>query len=148
MEITDEGERIVMHYERFNTVRTIDMSGNPPRADRAPSELGYSAGRWEGDELIIETTHLLGGAVRNGDLPLSAEAHVTERYWREPGENDLQLRVEVRDPVNYTEPFTMGRAFIWAPDEERAALAAWNEAEGREIEATRWTELRLKPHRN
>jgi hypothetical protein len=118
MEIIDEGEQIVMHYERFNTVRTIDMSGNPPPADRTPSELGHSVGRWEGGELIIETTHLLGGAVRNGDLPLSAEAHVTERYWREPGENDLQLRVEVRDPVNYTEPFTMGRAFIWAPDEE------------------------------
>lgn len=118
MEITDEGGRIVIHYERFNTVRTINMSGNSPPAGQARSELGYSIGRWEGDVLIIETTHLLGGAVRNGDLPLSREARITERYWREPGENDLQLEVEVHDPVNYTEPFTIGRAFVWAPDEE------------------------------
>ena len=89
MEVTDQGGRIVMRYERFDTVRTIDMSGNPPPAGQVHSELGYSVGRWERDELMIETTHLCGGAVRNGNLPLSREARITERYWREPGENDL-----------------------------------------------------------
>lgn len=57
--------------------------------------------------------HLSGGAE-----PLSLEARVTERYRREPGSMDLQLELEIDDPEYYTEAFTMGREFIWAPQEE------------------------------
>ena len=43
---------------------------------------------------------------------------MTERYWREPGSLDLQLELVIEDPVYYTEVFTMGREYIWAPHEE------------------------------
>lgn len=109
---------IEIRYERANTVRSIDMSGGPVPADLSNSHLGYSRGRWVGDVLTIETTHMAGGAITDGDRPLSAEGRVTERYWREPGENDLQLELEIDDPVNYTEKFTMAREFIWAPEEQ------------------------------
>ncbi len=49
---------------------------------------------------------------------MSTEGRLTERYWREPGENDLQLEVTVDDPVNYTDTFTLGRPWVWAPHEE------------------------------
>ena len=104
--------------ERGGIVRPIVMDGTPPAADQPNTRLGYSVGRWEGDVLIIETTHISGGIVSGNARPLSPDGRVTERYWREPGSNDLQMDLEIDDPVNYTEAFKVGRVFIWAPDEE------------------------------
>ena len=118
IEIVAKDGVIEFHYERANTVRSIDMSGRPAPAEQPASDLGYSAGSWVEDVLTIETTHMSGGTITDGDRPLSAEGRVTERYWREPGENDLQLELEIDDPVNYTARFTMAREFIWAPDEQ------------------------------
>ncbi len=41
----------------------------------------------------------------------------TERYWRNPGENDLQMELVIHDPVNYTQPVRFEREWIWTPDE-------------------------------
>ncbi len=118
MEVREEDGKLVFHYERGGAVRSIVMNGTPPAANQPNTHLGYSVGRWEGDVLIIETTHMSGGVLSGNARPLSPDARVTERYWREPGSNDLQLEVEIDDPVNYTEAFKVGREFIWAPDEE------------------------------
>jgi len=118
IEILEEPGRIVIRYERANVVRSIDMAGTPPAADQPHTYLGYSVGRWEGDVLMIETTHMSGGAISEGSRPLSRDGRITERYWREPGESDLQLEVEIDDPAYYTETFTMSRSFVWAPDEQ------------------------------
>ena len=109
---------LVIRYERANTVRSIAMDGTPPPADQPHSDLGHSVGRWEGDMLTVETTHMSGGTITNGDRPLSRDARVTERYWREPGSMDLQLELAIEDPVYYTEVFSMAREYIWAPEEE------------------------------
>ena len=113
-----ENGTLVIRYERANTVRSIAMEGRAPPVDRAPAHLGYSVGRWDGDVLTIETTHMSGGTITNGDRPLSLGARVMERYRREPGSMNLHLELEIDDPVNYTEPFTMAREFVWDPDEE------------------------------
>ena len=112
-----EGDTLIIHYERGDTYRYIAMNGEPPPSDQPNTHLGYSVGRWEGDVLAIETTHMPGLPISGPTQPLSLEARVTERYWREPGSMDLQLELEVDDPVYYTEVFTMGREFIWAPEE-------------------------------
>lgn len=118
IEILEEPGRIVIRYERANVVRSIDMTGTPPTPDQAHTHLGYSVGRWEGDVLTIETTHMSGGAISEGYRPLSRDGRITERYWREPGTNELRLEVDVDDPVYYTDTFTMSRSYVWAPDEE------------------------------
>lgn len=113
-----EGDTLIIHYERGETVRTIEMGGASAPEDQTRTDLGYSVGRWEGDVLTIETTHMSGQPVSDGVQPLSLEARVTERYWREPGSMDLQLELEVDDPLFYTETFIVGREYIWAPEEE------------------------------
>ncbi len=118
IEILEEVGGLVIRYERGNTVRSIDMTGTLPDANRPHTDLGYSVGRWVGDVLTIETTHMSSGAINNGDRPLSREGRVTERYRREPGENDLLLELEIDDPVNYAQTFKMGREFVWAPEEK------------------------------
>lgn len=119
MQIIQQDGSIEIRFERGNTVRTIHMDGRPPPADQPESELGYSVGSWEGGVLRIDTTHVMPGAIfNNTGYGISAGARLTERYWREPGENDLQLEVVVDDPVNYTQPFTLGRDWVWAPHEQ------------------------------
>lgn len=123
MEITQHDDHVVLRFERGGVERDVSMGGNPPVAEESHSALGHSTGRWDGDVLTIETTHLAGGAIINNQgYPLSRDAVLTERYWREPGEMDLQLEVTIDDPVNYTQPFVIGRVWVWAPDEQ---VAEW-----------------------
>ena len=115
---------ILMRFERLGTTRTIHMDGADPPAGSPNTDLGYSAGRWEDGVLIIETTLTAGGVLRNlRGHRVSENARLTERYWREPGQMNLKMELLVEDPVNYTESVTLGREWVWAPEEE---LQPWN----------------------
>lgn len=117
MQIVQEDERVVIRFEEDDFTRSIPLGGTPPAEDQPHSQLGYSLGRWVGDVLTIETTHMLDGFIHRG-YPISRDARITERYWREPGENDLQMELLVDDPANYTETFTLGWMWVWSPDEQ------------------------------
>ena len=124
MEIAPEDDRIVIRFERGDTVRSIDLTGTPPPADEPNTRVGYSTGRWEAGALLVETTRMTAGLMlQNRGYAISDQARITERYWRNPGEGDLQMELVVEDPVNYTEPLTFGREWAWSPEEE---VRAWN----------------------
>lgn len=124
MEFVRDGDAILMRFERLGTTRRIHMDGGLPPADHPRTNLGYSVGRWENGVLVIETTHTAGGVLRNlRGHPVSPDAKLTERYWREPGDMDLRMELTVEDPVNYTETVTLGRAWVWAPDDQ---ILPWN----------------------
>ena len=115
---------VEMHFERDDAVRVIHMDGSGPPPDHPHTALGYSRGRWDGAVFVIETTHLTGGVViAQTSYPMSRDARVEERYWREPGESDLRMEVTVEDPVNYGQPVTIGRTWVWSPD---APKHPWN----------------------
>lgn len=118
MQLVLEAETIVMRLEHGGTVRSIHMDGARPSTDQPHTELGYSMGRWAGDVLIVETTHLAGGVVfTSRGYPVSPEARITERYWHEAGRN-LQMEILIDDPVNYMKPVELGREWIWSPNEQ------------------------------
>jgi hypothetical protein len=59
MEIIQRPEQITIIYENMNEIRRIYFGGRIlPLADRLDERNGYLAGRWEGDTLVVETTHL------------------------------------------------------------------------------------------
>lgn len=123
MQIVVADDTIVMRLEHGGTDRSIHMDGTTPPADQPHIELGYSMGHWAGDVLTIETTHLAGGVVfTSRGYPVSREARITERYWREAGKN-LQMELLLDDPVNYMQPVKLGREWIWSPDEQ---IVPWN----------------------
>ncbi len=123
MRVVQEDTTLELHYEHGGAVRSIHMDGTPPAANQTHTGLGYSVGRWEGEVLTIETTHLAGGLVSDDrGYPLSPETRLTERYSRD-ADNDLHMELMIEDPVNYTEPFQLGREWIWSPDEQ---VIPWN----------------------
>lgn len=116
MQISHGDGAIEMRYERDNTVRTIYLDGTSPSAGQAHTSIGFSTGRWVGSELIIETTHIINGFLTNEGYPISADARLTERYWRNPGEMNLQLEFVAEDPTNYTDSVTLTREFVFSPE--------------------------------
>ena len=85
------------------TTRTVWMDGRqPPPAYAAHLWQGFSTGRWVGDMLAVQTTHLKEGWVRRNGVPASDRATVTEYFVRH--DSVLTLIAIVTDPVYLTEP--------------------------------------------
>jgi hypothetical protein len=99
---------ILIIYEANSGLRQIFTDGRPlPVNDPQPWWYGYSAGRWEGDTLVVETVGLRdGGWLDIQGSPLTDAAKITERF-RRPDYGTLQIDVTVDDPKAYTEPFSV-----------------------------------------
>ncbi len=115
----------IKHYHStFEQTRTIYMDGRPHPGPNAPHTwMGFSTGRWDGDMLIIETTHLKQGWVRRNGLPMSDRAKMTE-YWVRNG--DLLTHITMLfDPVYLTEPLVRSQEFVRSPRELPAQTWLW-----------------------
>src|SRR5947208_2519656 len=67
---------------------------------------GYSVGKWEGDQFVIDTAGLDPRAWADEEgLPKSESARVQERYHRLDRDN-LELTVIITDPKLFTKPVT------------------------------------------
>ena len=102
---TDTGQIIAYTiHGTYGRPRTIWMDGRPRPSTYAPhSWAGFSTGRWEGNALVVTTTHIkMGWIMRNG-VPTSDRATLTEHFIRH--DNHLMDVLVVDDPVYLTEPF-------------------------------------------
>jgi hypothetical protein len=98
-EIHQTPQLIVFKYEYFDQVRLIFMDGRGhPPADAPHSKVGHSIGRWDGDELIVDTTHLEPATITNNGLNHSAKVHVVERYKRSADGKTLAATQWFEDP--------------------------------------------------
>lgn len=90
--------------------RTIWMDGRPrPSEDHPYTWQGFSSGKWVGDTLLVETTHLKEGWIRRNGIPRSDKGKLTE-FWIRHGDY-LTLVNVVEDPVYLTEPYV--RTWNW-----------------------------------
>lgn len=95
-------------YEGNAGLRQIFTDGRAsPDNDPVPWWYGYSVGHWEGDTLVVTTTHLRdGGWLDVEGSPLTDQAKIIERFTR-PDFGHMQIDVTIDDPKAYTEPFTV-----------------------------------------
>ena len=99
---------LLILYEASSGVRQIFTDGRKlPDNDPNPWWYGYSAGRWEGDTLVVETTGLRddGWLDINGS-PLTAAAKITERF-RRVSYGRMEIDVTIDDPKAYTQQWTV-----------------------------------------
>lgn len=81
MEIHQGRDMIVLKMEYFDMVRIIFMDGRPHPDDEYPNNKnGHSIGHWEGDELVVDTTHLESGTFMNNGFNHSENIHMVERF--------------------------------------------------------------------
>jgi hypothetical protein len=85
--------------------------------------MGFSTGRYDGDMLIVETTHLKQGWVRRNGLPMSDQAHMTEYFVRN---GDLMTQIVILvDPVFLAEPLVKSQDFLRSTRELAAQTWLW-----------------------
>jgi len=115
----------IKHYtSTYEQTRTIWMDGRPHPGPNAPHTwMGFSTGRFDGDMLIVETTHLKQGWVRRNGLPMSDQATMTEYFVRN-GDMFTQVVVLV-DPVYLTEPLVKSQEFYRSARELPAGTWLW-----------------------
>ncbi len=106
-EIDSESQKLISYHTRLRwqaPERTIWMDGrdHPPEY-AAHTWQGFSTGHWEGNVLVVRTTHLKQGWVRRNGIPRSDLAEFTEHFFRHG--NIMTQVVIVNDPIYFTEPF-------------------------------------------
>ena len=99
---------IVILYEGNAGVRQIFTDGRPlPDDDPQPWWFGYSTGTWEGDTLVVHTSHFRdGGWLDVNGSPLTDAARMTERFTRRTY-GSLEIEITVDDPKAYTRPWSV-----------------------------------------
>jgi hypothetical protein len=99
---------IVIVYEANAGLRQIFLDGRPaPADDPQPWWFGYSRGWWEGDTLVVETTHFRNdGWLDVNGAPLTTAGKLIERF-RRPSFGRLEIDVTVDDAKAYTRPWTV-----------------------------------------
>jgi len=102
--------KINTHIEWMTQLREIWMDGRAHPDELEPHTWqGFSTGHFEGDVLVVETSHLKAGWMRRNGLPLSDRTTMTERFIRH---GDLMTHVMmISDPVYLSEPLVKTNGF-------------------------------------
>jgi hypothetical protein len=100
LEIYQGTEFIIIKLEYFDMMRVVFMDGRKPDATTPDSKVGYSVGHWDGDTLVVETTHLEAGTILNNGLGHSNKTSLIERFRVSADGSELLSTQEFEDPEN------------------------------------------------
>ncbi len=126
--IVQTPQQMVMLFEHYDPARQIYTDGRALPKDLEPSWMGYAAGKWQGDTLVVESAGFNGKTWLDASgHPRSESARMIERYHRRDfGHMDMDLTIN--DPKYYTRPFTVKLPFHLIPDSDvLEAVCAENE---------------------
>ena len=107
--IVQAPELVVILHENGTLYRQIFLDGRPHPTNAQPAWMGYSIGRWEGDDLV-ETVGFNDQTWLDGTgHPHTERMRLTERFTRRTvGRMDLEITIDDRDtytrPIRYVQP--------------------------------------------
>jgi hypothetical protein len=109
---------VLVLYEENQVFRQIFLDGRKPAEGAVPRWMGYSTGRWEGDQLVVETVGFVDQGWLDGmGHPHTANMHVTERFRRRDA-GHLEIQTTIDDPGYYTSPFTYTVKATLVPEDD------------------------------
>ena len=116
----ERGSDLVLKNEWFEIDRLIHMDGKDPATNAPYTPLGYSVGKWDGDALVITTTHIdwpyfeLYGLV---GVPQSRAMKIVERFTPRDEGSTVQYDWTATDPAAFTESVSYENyaTFRWQP---------------------------------
>ena len=104
-QIFQSADHVAIQIEMHHETRVIPIGDAAPSQPGPATNTGSSAGRWDGDTLVFETTNL-----KRGVSGSTAGAQITERFTR-VGPEMLRYEYTVDDPATWTQPWT-ARMFL------------------------------------
>ena len=115
---------LAIQNEMIHETRVIATQPRPALGSNLSSWLGDPQGHWEGDTLVIETTHFNGRAPYRGS---SENLTLTERFTR-VSDTVLEYQFTMNDPSIWTRPWT--GMFRMDKDDEQYELVEYACHEG------------------
>ncbi len=100
---------VVLSYEMLPDTRIFYTDGRPHLNSSIRQYLGDARARWEGEELVVETTNLTDKTaigVNGNGVRHSTQMVITERF-RRVADGIIQYQATYDDPVTYDKPFTV-----------------------------------------
>jgi hypothetical protein len=98
--------QVTIVVEAYTQVRHIYTDGRPLPDDPDPSFGGTSAGRWEGDTLVVETMGF-EPVPRGINFPYSEKLKIVERF-KLADADTLNVDTTLFDPLALAQPYPMG----------------------------------------
>jgi hypothetical protein len=110
------GDNVVWIRTEYNTVdREVHMNASHEGAEF--TRQGHSIGHWEGDVLVVDTTHFSdnrSGSARG--IPSGAQKHLVERFSVDANHESMTYRFELEDPEYLAAPVTGQLQAAYRPD--------------------------------
>ena len=105
--------QIVILNEMIHDVRVVPLDGRPPIDGRIRQWNGDGRGRWDGDTLVVETTHYRDDTTWRG-FPGTRGLRAVERFTRIDADT-IEYRYTIHDEATYTRPFTVELPLVSPP---------------------------------
>ena len=102
--IVQTPELVAIYSEGAFAVRIIRLNDKPHPPFNQRFEMGDSAGHWEGQTLVIETTNFTPAEVGAPDGDPKADMRVVERMTR-LASGEIHYAFQVEDPASSTQPW-------------------------------------------
>ena len=108
---------VVILYEMLHDARVIPLDDTPRPPTNVRQWLGVPRGRWDGETLVVETTHFSatsnqrgpggdsGGAMVFTNFSASGHTRLVERFTRVSPDR-IAYQFTLDDPTEFTRPFT------------------------------------------
>ena len=97
--------QVVILNEMIHDVRVVPLDGRAPIDGRIRQWNGDGRGRWDGDTLVVETTHYRDDTTWRG-FPGTGDLRAVERFTR-LDDVTIDYRYTIHDDATYTRPFTV-----------------------------------------
>ena len=109
---------VVINLEMIHDARVVPLDGRGAPPKSVTNWMGESRGHWEGNTLVVETSNIRPGAAPINaatiggptpawnTVPMTSEAHVTERFTLIDA-NTMTYEMTYSDPAVWTKPFTL-----------------------------------------
>jgi hypothetical protein len=128
---------VVMRFEAQgqNLTRVVHLDQAQHPANVAPSLLGHSIGRWEGETLVVDTIafapHPVGVAIAVASGP---SKHLVERLALAQDRRRLRYDLTIEDPAGLTAPASFSSQWEYRPDLTPSGIACDPELARRVLE--------------
>jgi hypothetical protein len=110
--IVHDGDKMILIYEKRSAPMHVYIGRDHP-ATASPSLNGYSVGRWEGDELVVDSIafedHPGHGSVKT--LPFLPTTRITQRFSLAKNGEELKARFTITEPQWLETPYVYD--FTW-----------------------------------
>jgi hypothetical protein len=111
-EFVDNGATITLRTELYDIERTIHMDAAASPADQPNTHLGYSIGRWEDGDLVVETTRVDWPYFDRLGTPQSERVSIMERFSLSDDQSKIDYFFTITDPETFVESATVSGQWL------------------------------------